>query len=315
MEPHRVVVLVLDAVEPLELAMVADLFSRRSGLPYHVELCAQRPGLAPTTAGYRIQIQHGLDMLDTADTVMVPGFEPHDQPPPHQVTDALARAHDRGARVLSICTGAFALAAAGLLDGRRATTHWQHADELATTYPTVQVEHDVLYIDEETILTSAGVAAGIDLCLHLIRRDHGIGAANQLARLIVAPPHRDGGQAQYIQRPVLPGPGSTFADTLTWARDNLHEHFTVGEMARRAGISERTLVRRFIAELGLTPIRWLIAARIDLACEILEQDDCGIDELARRVGLGTAPNLRTHFRRLVGTTPAVYRRTFGKPTG
>ncbi|MFI6998348.1 DJ-1/PfpI family protein [Nocardia sp. NPDC050175] len=314
MEPHRVVVLVLDAVEALELAMAADLFSRRSGLPYHVELCAQRPGLVPTTAGYRVEIQHGLDMLDTADTVIVPGFEPHDQPLPRQVTDALTRAHDRGARVLSICTGAFALAAAGLLDGRRATTHWQHADELATTYPTVQVEHDVLYIDEETILTSAGVAAGIDLCLHLIRRDHGIGAANQVARLIVAAPHRDGGQAQYIQRPVLPGHGSTFADTLTWARDNLHETFTVGEMARRAGISERTLVRRFIAELGLTPIRWLIAARIDLACEILERDDCGIDELARRVGLGTAPNLRTHFRRLVGTTPATYRRTFGNPT-
>lgn len=314
MDRHRVVVLVLDAVEPLELGVPAQLFDRRSGLPYEVELCAPRPGLIPTTAGFGVQVERGLDALGTADTVVVPGFEPYDQPLPHQVTDALARAHQRGARVLSICTGAFALAAAGLLDGRRATTHWQRTDALAAAYPAVRVDPDVLYVDQGTILTSAGIAAGIDLCLHVVRRDHGIGAANQLARAVVAAPHRDGGQAQYVERPVLPGRDSSFATTLSWARDNLHLHLTVGELACHASMSERTLARRFTAELGTTPLRWLIAARVDLACEILEHDDCGIDELARRTGLGTAANLRTHFRRFVGTTPAVYRRTFGTPT-
>ncbi|TCO54103.1 GlxA family transcriptional regulator [Actinocrispum wychmicini] len=313
MRVHRVVVLVLTAVQPLELGLPSQLFDPRTGLPYQVDLCAWRPGLVATTAGFEVKVRHGLDALDTADTVVVPGFAPHDRALPRDVTDALAHAHDRGTRMLSICTGAFALAAAGVLDGRRATTHWRYADDLAAAYPAVQVDRDVLYVDEKDVLTSAGIASGIDLCLHVVRRDHGVGAANQLARIVVAAPHRDGGQAQYIERPVLPGRGTRFADTLTWARGNLHERLTVGQLARHAGMSERTLARRFTAELGTTPLRWLIAARIDLACQILENTDCGVEELAHCTGLGTADNLRTHFRRLVGTTPATYRRTFGNP--
>jgi transcriptional regulator GlxA family with amidase domain len=212
--------------------------------------------------------------------------------------------------MVSICTGAFALAAAGLLDGRRATTHWRDAADLAARHPAVHVEPDVLYIDEGDVLTSAGVAAGLDLCLHIVRRDHGAALANTLARRIVVPPHRDGGQAQYIEQPVADHPGGSLAATRAWALERLHEPLTVRALAARAHVSERTFARRFTAETGQPFLRWLLAQRVDAARTALESTDATIDDIAHRCGFGTAANLRKHFHRHLATTPTAYRRAF-----
>jgi transcriptional regulator GlxA family with amidase domain len=307
---HLVAVLALDGVHTMELGMPGQLFIT-SALQYKVEVCALRVGPVTTSGGFAVHADHGLDALERAETVIVPGVVRYGDESPAEVVAALRAAHHRGARIASICTGAFTLAGAGLLDGRRATTHWRLTDELARRYPAVEVDQDVLYVDTGDVLTSAGVAAGIDLCLHLIRRDQGTAVANQVARLVVAAPYRDGGQAQYVSCPVPDERGLAFTGTLEWARANLAQPLTVRQLAEHAGMSERTLARRFVAELGTTPLRWLTTARIDLAREILERQDCGVDELADRVGMGTAANLRVHFRRLVGTTPSAYRRTFG----
>ncbi|AHH97862.1 GlxA family transcriptional regulator [Kutzneria albida] len=307
---HRVLVLVLPGVRAMELGMPGQLFTCLRDNRYTVVLCAERPGPVWTACGFTVQVEHGLSALAEADTIVVPGYAPHDQEQSPEVLAALRQAHGRGARVVSICTGAFTLAAAGLLDGLRATTHWTLTGDLARWHPAVQVEQDVLYVDQGQVMTSAGVASGIDLCLHLIRQDHGVAVANQVSRIAVAAPHREGGQAQYVARPVPQEQGSNFTATLDWARANLAEQLTVRQLARHAGMSERTLARRFVAELGITPLRWLTATRVALAREILERQDCGVEELAERVGMGTATNLRNHFRRLVGTTPSAYRRTF-----
>jgi transcriptional regulator GlxA family with amidase domain len=310
MTTHRIAVLALHAVVPLDLAIPAQVFGNYDEVPYSVTVCAQEAGRVPTSAGFDVIAQAGPEALETADTVLVPGFSPHLRIPEASVLDALRAAHARGARMVSICTGAFALAAAGILDGRRATTHWRDAADLAARYPRIDVEPGVLYIDEGDVLTSAGVAAGLDLCLHILRRDHGAALANTIARRIVVPPHREGGQAQYIDRPVPDHAGGSLAGTRAWALGRLHEPLTVRALAAHAHVSERTFARRFTAETGVPVLRWLLAQRVDAARTALEATDASIDEIAHRCGFGTAANLRKHFHRAVSTTPTAYRRTF-----
>jgi transcriptional regulator GlxA family with amidase domain len=303
--PHRVVVLALDAVVPLDLGIPAQVFGTYREAPYALTLCGERPGPVATCAGFAVVAAAGLEALAAADTVIVPGFEPHDRP----LSDAvLAALRDSPARKVSICTGAFALAAAGVLDGRRATTHWRHTDELAA-YPHVTVLPDVLYVDEGDVLTSAGVAAGLDLCLHILRTDHGAAFAAAVARRIVVPPHRDGGQAQFVRSP-LPARDGSLAATRAWALERLHAPLTVKDLAAHACVSERTLARRWTAETGVPVHRWLLAQRIDAARAALETGDATVEEVARATGFGTAANLRKHFRRRVATTPTAYRRAF-----
>lgn len=306
---HQLTILALDAVVPLDLAIPAQLMGYPMA-PYEVTTCGQRPGRVTTTAGFAVTVNDGLQALAGADTVLVPGFSPHDRALPPAVLAALRRAHRRGARMVSICTGAFALAQAGILDGRRAATHWRHASELAVSFPAVSVDPDVLYVDQGDVLTSAGVAAGIDLCLHLIRADHGARAANAVARQVVIAPHRDGGQAQYIRQPVQPQAGMSLAATRSWAQNRLATPIRVRDLARHANVSERTFARRFRAETGTTPLRWLAAQRLAIARELLEDGALSVEEVARRCGLGSTDNFRLYFRRHLKTTPSAYRRAF-----
>ncbi|MGW7277487.1 GlxA family transcriptional regulator [Streptomyces sp. NPDC054844] len=309
--PHRVTVLVMDGVLPLDLGIPAQVFIAVPGAPYQLTLCGRTARPVPTAAGFAVTVTAGLEAMREADTVVVPGYIPHLRELPRDVLAALVEAHGRGRRLVSICTGAFALAAAGVLDGHEATTHWRYADELAARYPKVSVDPRVLYVDEGQVLTSAGVAAGIDLCLHLVRRDLGSRTANQVARALVSAPHRDGGQAQYIQRPLAPDAhGVTLAPTRAWALTRLDEQLTVPRLAAHAHMAPRTFARRFVAETGTTPLRWLLAARLDRARELLETTGLAVDHIADRCGLGSPSNLRLHFRRSLGTTPTAYRAAF-----
>lgn len=306
---HRVVALALPEVVAFDLSIPAQVFGHRvERSSYDFTVCGRRRGKVPTTTGFAIEATEGLAALASADTVVVPGYAPYD-PPPADVLDALRAAAERGARVVSVCTGAFALAAAGLLDGRRATTHWADAAELARRYPSVDVDPDVLYVDGGSVMTSAGVAAGIDLCLHLVRLDHGAVAAARIARRMVVAPHRDGGQAQFLHRP-LPAAGTGLAATCTWALERLGEPLTVADLAAHAGWAPRTFARRFVEETGTTPLRWLAAQRLLEARRLLEATDLPVDQVAERCGLGTAANLRLHLARDAGTTPTAYRRTY-----
>ncbi|MFF9639966.1 GlxA family transcriptional regulator [Kitasatospora aureofaciens] len=309
---HRVAVLALDGVTPLDLAIPAQIFNARPETPYEMTLCALDARVA-TSAGFALVADGGLDEVRAADTVIVPGFEPL-LPLPDAVLDALAEARDGGRRVVSICTGAFALAAAGVLDGLHATTHWKHIDEFERAFPAVTVDRDVLYVDEGEVLTSAGVCCGIDLCLHIVRRDLGAEAANQLARGLVAAPHRDGGQAQYVPAPVAVAGEASLSGTRGWALQRLGEPLTLRVLARHAGVSQRTFMRRFTEETGTTPLQWLLNARLGRAREMLETTKLSVDQVARDCGLGTATNLRLHFRRALDTTPTAYRRTFARST-
>ncbi len=311
--PERVrdvAVLALPGALPMEVGMPFQVLQSRTAEHYRLTLCGRDPGPVPTAGGFPVVAQAGLEAVVAADTVIVPAYDDIDQPPPADVLDALRTAHARGARVVSICVGAFALAAAGLLDGRRATTHWAYTDRLAARYPLVRVDPDVLFVDEGDVLTSAGVASGIDACLHLLRTDLGATVANHVARAIVAAPHRDGGQAQFIARTSTPDAASALAGTRAWALDRLHEPLTVADLARHARMSQRTLARAFAAETGASPLRWLTAARVDRARELLERTAWGTDRVAQECGLGTAANMRLHFHRLVGVSPSDYRRTF-----
>jgi transcriptional regulator GlxA family with amidase domain len=308
---HRVVVLALPKVVLFDLATPCQLLAR----DYAVAPCSPEPGPVPTTSGFPLLIERGLEALVEADTILVPGLDPQTWPPPAPALDALRAAHARGARVASICTGAFVLGAAGLLDGRRATTHWRYAARLRELYPRVTVDPNVLYVDEGDLLTSAGVAAGIDLCLHLLRRDHGAETANAAARRTVVAPHRSGGQAQFIEQAVPAHDDGGLETTRAWALDRLDRPLTVAQLARHAHTSERTFARRFRAETGTTPLRWLHAQRIDRARRLLERSDLPIEVVARRCGFGSAAVLRQHFRRATATTPTAYRRTFGAREG
>lgn len=310
---HHLAVLALPDVVAFDLSTPAQVFGNEPGR-YVFTACGASPGRVPSTTGFAIDVPRGLDALAEADTVLVPGLRPAQWPPPAEVLDALRAARARGARVASICTGAFVLAHAGLLDGRRATTHWAHAEQLAERYPAVTVDAGVLYVDEGDVLTSAGVAAGIDLCLHLLRRDHGAEVANAAARRIVVAPHRDGGQAQFVDTPLPEAAERGLAPTRDWALERLREPLTVAAMARHAACSERTFARRFRAETGTTPLQWLLLQRVVHARRLLEATDLPVEDVAGHAGFGTAASLRSHFRRATATTPLAYRRSFrGSP--
>ena len=306
---HRVVALVIPSVVAFDLSIPAQVFGHpdASG-QYTFAVCSERPGPVPSTTGFDVTVGAGLELIEHADTVVVPGFQPRDGVSP-AVAEALQSAHRRDTRIASVCVGAFALAGAGLLDGREATTHWQHADELQSRFPAVHVRPEVLYVDAGQILTSAGISAGIDLCLHMVRRDYGADAAAAVSRRMVAALYRSGGQAQFIERP-LPEGESLMADTCAWAISELHRSLTVAELAAHAGYSVRSFSRQFHAHYGMSPARWLGAQRVIEARRLLETTDLSIEEISRRSGLGTPANLRTHFARAVSTTPTEYRKAF-----
>ncbi|MFJ4220754.1 GlxA family transcriptional regulator [Curtobacterium luteum] len=309
--PHRVAVLVLPGAKPLDVGIPAQVFSTRPSMPYEVRVCGPRAGTVRGGDGLSYAVGRGLEAVDWAQTVFVPGYRyPADTPPPGAVVEALRAAHAAGKRIAAISTGAFALAAAGLLDGRRATTHWHYTRVLRDRYPAVDVDEDVLFVDDGAVLTSAGAASGIDLCLHIVRRDHGVALANHVARRLVSAPHRSGGQAQYIERAVPAPADATYADTREWALRHLGDPLTLADLAGHASVSSRTFSRRFLESTGYTPMQWVLRARVDLARELLEQSDLAVDQVAARVGLGTDANLRLHFRRVLGVTPTEYRRTF-----
>ncbi|GLW31567.1 GlxA family transcriptional regulator [Actinoplanes regularis] len=303
--------LILPGAAPLDVGIPAQVFAPRHGLNYRSVPCAVQAGPVPGRDGLGFHVDAGLEALDEAGTIIVPGFANPAGPIDPRVLDALRTAAFRGTRIVSICGGAFALAAAGLLDGLRATTHWQLAPVLAREYPKVTVDGRVLFVDEGQVLTSAGVAAGIDLCLHLVRRDHGVQASNAIARVLVAAPYRSGGQSQYVPRTIPEPLGDVFAVTREWALRHLEEPLTVDVLARHAGVSARTFGRRFVQDTGYTPMQWVLRARVDLARELLERSGLGIDQIAARVGVGTGANLRMHFQRILGTSPSEYRKTFG----
>ncbi|MBT3158586.1 helix-turn-helix domain-containing protein [Streptomyces sp. CHA1] len=317
--PHLVAVLIRDGVLPMELGLVHQLFGSAhatDGTPlYTVRTCATRSGPVRTDADFPVFAPHGSEILTEARTVLVPASHEQDErlatePLPADLRAALDTARDAGARLASVCTGAFVLAAYGALDGRRATTHWLSADRLARAHPRVEVDADVLYVDEGEVLTSAGEAAGIDLCLHLIRRDHGAATAADVARRTVVPPHREGGQAQYIRRPVPePGTASTAASR-AWALDHLADPLTLADLAAQATMSIRTYTRHFRRETGQTPLRWLTQRRLDRARQYLEETDHTIDHIAGACGFGTDVSLRHHFHAALGTTPRNYRAAF-----
>ncbi|WP_455711466.1 GlxA family transcriptional regulator [Streptomyces coeruleorubidus] len=286
---------------------------------YDLRLCGTRGGPEEGDGGagghgLSLRTRYGLDDLVGADTVIVPSVpDPcveEGRPLPRELIEALRRAHDAGARMVSLCTGAFALAEAGLLDGRRATAHWMHTAQLAARYPKVQVDASVLYVDDGDVLTSAGLTAGLDLCLHLVRRDLGAHVANQLARRMVVPAHRPGGQAQFIELPVPAGDDEGLAPVLEWARANLDQPLTVADLARRAAMSPRTFYRRLQAVTGTTPLQWLLDQRLGRARSLLESTDLAIEKVGELSGLGTANNVRHHFLRHLGVSPGDYRRAF-----
>ncbi|MEU9020025.1 helix-turn-helix domain-containing protein [Actinomadura sp. NPDC048394] len=310
---HRVVALVRPPQSTFELGCAAQVFGiERAGLPtrYDFGVCTEHPGPVSTLAGFDMLVTTGLQALDEAKTVIVPGWLPTTEPPSPAVVEALRRAHSRGARIVSICSGAFALAHAGLLDGRRATTHWAQADEFAARFPHVQLDPDVLYVDHGDVATSAGAGAGFDLCLHLVRNDQGARYAAHVARTMVMPPHREGGQLQYSSPPHPAHIDDTLAPLLDWVTARLDEPVTIETMAAHAGVSPRTLTRRFTDQLGTSPGQWLLAQRIAAAQDLLESTDLPLNAIARRVGLSSATNLRRRFLNALATTPGAYRRAF-----
>ncbi|MFD5466779.1 GlxA family transcriptional regulator [Kitasatospora sp. NPDC127059] len=316
---HVVAVLALDGVLPFELSLPGQVFGgvSQAGGPAHYEVRVCAAGGSVTTApehgSFLLRAPYGLEAVAEADTVIVPGHAGFLDPVPAAVREALSAAAGRGARIASLCIGAFTLAAAGLLDGRRVTTHWQYAAELARRHPLVDVDRTALFIDHGDLATSAGIAAGLDLCLHLVRRDLGAGIAAATARRTVMPLQRDGGQAQFIEHPVLGGATAALQPTLAWLERNLHRRLTLADIAGHAALSIRSLNRRFRAQTGTTPLQWLLRARVDRARELLETTELSVGQIADRTGLGTPATLRHHFHRLVGTSPQTYRRTFHSP--
>ncbi|WP_416332894.1 GlxA family transcriptional regulator [Amycolatopsis echigonensis] len=305
------VALVRPAQSTFELGCGMEVFGTvRDGVPQHYEfeVCTENPGPVPTTAGYEIHVSSGLSALSKADTVLIPGWTPVETPLSPKVRRALLRAHERGARLVTICSGVFALAQTGLLNGRTATTHWARIDQLRRDFPEVRVEPDVLYVDHGDVATSAGAGAGIDLCLHLVRRDHGAAHAALISRHMVMPTHREGGQVQYVPRPV--SADASLDGLLEWAGERLGTPLSVEDLAARLRISPRTLARRFAGQLGTSPGAWLLSRRVAEARRLLEETDLPVDAIAVRVGLASAVNLRRRFRAQVGTTPGAYRRAF-----
>lgn len=311
-----VVALTYDGLCAFEFACTAEVFGLArpefgSGW-YRFETCSLGGRRVRGQYGATLTVDGGLERLAEAGTIMIPGWQGVDVPVPEATLDALRDAHGRGARLLSICSGSFVLAATGLLDGKRATTHWRYAEALQSRFPQVQVDPDVLYIDEDQILTSAGSAAGLDLCLHLIRRDFGAEIANHVARRLVIPPHRDGGQAQFLDMPVERRERGPLSAVLERVQRKLHQPITIREMARWAAMSERTFIRRFAATTGMTPGDWIIHQRLGQAKDLLERSALAMDQVAARTGFGTAMTLRHHFRKRIGLSPLEYRKRFSQ---
>lgn len=312
-----VAVLALEPAPMFEVAVACEVFGldrRDDGVPlFDFRVCGLATRPIATTSGVHVVPERTLRGLHRADLVIVPGWHHTDREPvPRSVVRALRRAHERGARVASFCSGAFALAAAGLLEGRRAATHWLYAEALQRAHPGVEVDRDVLYVDEDPIFTSAGTAAAIDLCLHLVRKDHGAAVASVIARRMICPPHRDGGQAQYVRTAPaheVEAPGA-IDPLMAWAVRNLDRDLSVATLARRARMAPRTFARSFKQTTGATPHQWVTRQRVAEAQRLLETTRLSVDRIASRCGLGTAPNLRVHFTRIVGTTPTAYRATF-----
>jgi transcriptional regulator GlxA family with amidase domain len=317
MEPIPVALLIADGLSPFEFSVACEVFGydrSHLGVPwYRLAICSADPGRVETNIGFSIHGPGTLADVALAHTVIVPPISPPDNGPiDPRIIAAIAEAYHRGARLASLCTGAFLLAEAGVLDGRRATTHWSSAARLALDHPAVDVDPKVLYVDTGRVLTSAGSAASIDLCLHMVRADYGAEVANMVARTLVVPPHRDGGQAQYVSMPLPPETEDehSLVHVLTWAQGQLHEDLSIQMLAQRAAMSPRTFARRFSDVTGTTPHRWLCRQRVLLAQRLLETTDLAVELVADRCGLGTAANLRLHFRAQIGVSPAAYRRTF-----
>jgi len=310
---RRIAVVVDDGVSPFEFAIPCEVFGMdRSdlGLEFDFRVCSPEPGPVRTSAGFEIVTEHRLGFLDSADLIVIPALGLEYQPSP-ELAEQLRAAIERGALVMSLCSGAFVLARAGLLDGRRATTHWKYAERFADEFPEIQVVPDVLYVEDGPVFTSAGTAAGIDLCLHLVRRAYGWATANGIARRMVVPPQRDGGQSQYVASPVRPVDATSLAPVLDWALAHLEEDLSVPLLAQRAAMSPRTFARRFRDETGTTPHHWVLRQRVAHADQLLEGGDLSIEEVARRSGVSSSTMLRHHFARLRGTAPSRYRRAFG----
>jgi AraC family transcriptional activator FtrA len=313
---HRVVALAYDKLCTFEFGCTVELFALpRPELTvpwYEFAVCAAERGPLRAMGGLRLTVSHGLRLLDRADTIVVPGWRSIEERPPVALLRALERAYRRGARLCSICSGVFVLAAAGVLDGRRATTHWKYAQALACRYPRIRVEPNALYVDEGQVITSAGSAAGLDMLLHLVRRDFGARIANQVAQRLVVAPHREGGQAQFVPRPVASDERGRLARLLDVIRAHPEVRHTLKSLAARAAMSTRTLQREFRAATGQAPYEWLVGERIGRARELLESTALAQEAIAARVGMGSAESLRHHFRRRVGTTPARYRARFAR---
>ncbi len=310
--PHSVAVLAYDRLCTFEFGIAVEVFGLpRPEIPgwYGFRVCAIESGPLAATGGFRILAEGGLGDLRRADTIIVPGWRGIHTPVPDALVKALRAAYARGARLLSFCSGVFVLAATGLLDGRRATTHWRYAEQLEQAYPAIRIEPDVLYVDEGQLLTSAGSAAALDLSLHLVRRDHGPNIANQVARRLVIPPHRDGGQAQFIDRPVQEE-GAVLAALLDWMRRNLQRELPLRLLARQAKMSERTFLRRFAEATGTTPKDWLVDERLRRARELLEGSGMAVERVATECGFGSADTLRHHFRTRLQLSPRRYRDRF-----
>jgi transcriptional regulator GlxA family with amidase domain len=312
---HKVAVVVYDGFAPFDLGVVCEVFGEdprvAQGDPwYRLFICGETSAPVTADTGFQILVPHGLETLAEVDTVIVtPTYRPDEVA--ESVFAALRQAHARGCRVLSLCTGAFVLARAGLLDGRRAATHWTECDELARRFPLVSVDAGVLYVDEGDILTGAGSAASFDLLLHMVRQDYGSDVATQLARQLVVAPQRDGGQAQFIEQPLPElDDANLFADTVTWVQEHLDDPVTVEDLAQRSAMSPRTFARRFQAATGTTPYQWLLGQRVHLAQRLLETSDLSVETVAERSGFCTGGNLRKHFGRVVHTSPQAYRRAF-----
>lgn len=315
MRPHLVVALAYDRLCTFEFGCVVELFA----LPrpelgvdwYRFAVCASEPGPVRAAGGIKVQAPYRLALMDRADTIVIPGWRDPDETPPEPLLKKLRAAHRRGARLCSICSGVFVLAAAGVLDGATVTTHWRYAERLRARYPALRVNPDALYVDAGRIVTSAGSAAGLDMLMHLVRRDHGSAIANRVAQRLVLPPHRDGGQAQFVPRPLPSVGGDRLAKLIDWMRAHAGQPHTLASLAARAAMSPRTLQRQFRDATGLGPYEWLIGERVGLAKEMIERDPAlPVARVAALAGFGSEESLRRHFRRIAATSPAAYRRSF-----
>ena len=311
---HLVAAVAYDRLCTFEFGCAVELFALprpELNVPWYAfAVCAGERGPIRATGGIAVQVSHSLRLLERADTIVVPGWRDTDETPPSELLGNLRQAYDRGARLCSICSGVFVLAAAGILEGKRATTHWKYVERLAARYPGIRVEPNALYVDEGQVLTSAGSAAGLDMLLHVVRKDFGAKIANQVAQRLVIPPHREGSQAQFVRRPVAIDERGRLAKLLDWIRAHLAVPHTIGSLASRAAMSPRTLQREFKAATGLAPYAWIVRERIERAKELLESSRWPTQRIAERVGMGSAESLRHHFRARVGTTPGRYRARF-----